>query len=296
MSTKRSHNLAARSDKELLMSGQFSDVTVKCGDKSWNLHRNILSARCEYFREALEVETSKKSPKPSMVIEDVDPVHVNWIIYFIYTEKASNDLLALLENDDTMMQTMVELFTIAEFFLLDELCTCAREILKMKLLNSTHKTRRSPYNYSIEVYHEMKDETFITRFADTVRAAYNNGSGSFRRLKEALIIYANISGNIVFQEESMGNSFFSDPGLSQFALDVFKYLVNKKPRSSQDLCEQCRDKRYDPHRVPKRMEGLCQYCIPTIGEEAMESLREAKAESLEETGETPRKKIKCEDG
>ncbi|KAI0818276.1 hypothetical protein GGR55DRAFT_694502 [Xylaria sp. FL0064] len=294
MNTKRSHNLAARSDKEqvLLTSGQFSDVTVKCGAKTWNLHRNILSARCEYFREALEVETSKKSLKPSMEIKGVDPVHVNWIIYFIYTEKASNDLLALLENDDTMMQTMVELFTIAEFFLLDELCTCAREILKMKLYNSTSN---KCYNYGLETYHEMKDETFITRFADTVRAAYSNGSGSFRRLKEALSIYANVSGNVLFQEESMGNSFFSDPGLSKFALDVFKNLVNNKPGSSQGACELCRHQRYDLHQMPKRMEGLCKHCIPTIGEEAMESLREAEAESTEETGKTRRKKIKRED-
>ncbi len=37
----------------LLQSGLFSDVTVKCGERTWNLHKNILCSRNIWFEKAL---------------------------------------------------------------------------------------------------------------------------------------------------------------------------------------------------------------------------------------------------
>ncbi|KAI0424305.1 hypothetical protein F5Y09DRAFT_324728 [Xylaria sp. FL1042] len=263
MGIKRRFSLVTRSNEELFTSGLFSDVTVKCGDKTWNLHRNILSARCEYFRVALQVNASKESPGRSIKIRDLDPVHVNWVIFFIYTEKASGDLSTLLETDETTLQTTLDLFTIANFFNLDELCTCAIDILKMKLCNSTDNLRVDS-NYPTR-RNEVKEKAFFTSFTDIVRAAYSNGSDSFKRLKEALILYASVSGNVPFQEQFMGNSFFTDPSLAGFALDVFRDLVNNQRARSGHLCR--------PYSgVPQKVEGLCKVCIPILGKEALESL------------------------
>lgn len=41
------------SDLKLLESGNFSDVTVTCGNKTWKLHKNILCSRSMWFEKAL---------------------------------------------------------------------------------------------------------------------------------------------------------------------------------------------------------------------------------------------------
>lgn len=48
----------------ILTSGEFSDVTVICGDKEWQLHRLILSCRSFHFRDILTqlVDIEVRSP------------------------------------------------------------------------------------------------------------------------------------------------------------------------------------------------------------------------------------------
>lgn len=41
------------SDLKLLESGNFADVTVTCGDKSWKVHKIILCSRSKWFEKAL---------------------------------------------------------------------------------------------------------------------------------------------------------------------------------------------------------------------------------------------------
>ncbi|CAJ2500866.1 Uu.00g037190.m01.CDS01 [Anthostomella pinea] len=40
------------SNEHLLEPGLFADVKVKCGDRTWNLHRAIICLRCPYFEKA----------------------------------------------------------------------------------------------------------------------------------------------------------------------------------------------------------------------------------------------------
>jgi len=89
----------------LLESGNFSDVTVSCADKTWKLHKAILCSRSTWFEKALtgnfSVTTSKLFPwhlcsnayinlpqeaKTGHVdIKNFEPEAIDWLINYIYT-------------------------------------------------------------------------------------------------------------------------------------------------------------------------------------------------------------------
>ncbi|KAI1341238.1 hypothetical protein F5Y15DRAFT_414356 [Xylariaceae sp. FL0016] len=72
---------------DLLDSGFFSDITVICDERAWNLHRAILSSRCQWFEKALQ-GNSKKSNDPPFFIESVAEEEFDCIVTWIYTGEA----------------------------------------------------------------------------------------------------------------------------------------------------------------------------------------------------------------
>ncbi|KAI1082705.1 BTB/POZ protein [Whalleya microplaca] len=112
------NNTFSEDDEQLLTSGLFADVKVICGDQTWNLHRNIICSRCDYFKKAFTSQFMEATTK-EITIREQDPTKVNWVITFIYTRKASPDLEALLDDHETFINTCTEVLTISDFFCLD---------------------------------------------------------------------------------------------------------------------------------------------------------------------------------
>lgn len=65
------------SDLKLLESGNFADVTVTCGTKTWKLHKLILCSRSRFFGKALtghyQVGAARTFPT-SQLIYPADPL------------------------------------------------------------------------------------------------------------------------------------------------------------------------------------------------------------------------------
>ena len=40
----------------LFTTGEYADFTVICKDRTWNVHRNIVLPRCEFFKACLQGE------------------------------------------------------------------------------------------------------------------------------------------------------------------------------------------------------------------------------------------------
>lgn len=42
----------SEADTQLFESGNFADATIVCGDRTWKVHKLILSSRCKWFKAA----------------------------------------------------------------------------------------------------------------------------------------------------------------------------------------------------------------------------------------------------
>ncbi|KAK7720246.1 hypothetical protein SLS63_009918 [Diaporthe eres] len=70
-------------DLELLSSGNFSDVEVVCGNRSWKCHGAILVPRCVWFRKALMGHFKEASTRKVTLVEE-DPICVDLVLKYLY--------------------------------------------------------------------------------------------------------------------------------------------------------------------------------------------------------------------
>ncbi|KAF2964597.1 hypothetical protein GQX73_g8979 [Xylaria multiplex] len=226
MANKRPHSSISSSDEELLTSGLFSDVTVKCGDRTWDLHRAILT-RCPFFQKALEPNRFKESTEKQVEITEQDPPKVNWVIYFIYTGRANRELLALLDDDKTVMETCVTLFRIADFFTFDALCTQAADVLLEHIIKYATSTQIAMREGTVVFGGRAKcvDDDFCDRFFETIRVVYSCGSASFQPLKDALLMFPELTRYRPLREDLFKQKLFSASDFTEFAADVLESML-----------------------------------------------------------------------
>ncbi|KAK8029731.1 BTB/POZ protein [Apiospora rasikravindrae] len=139
----------ARSDEKLLLTGNFSDVLVRCGDEDWRLHKLMLSSRCLYFRTGLSnawvkchylsnktctsnlLKLTKVLPKmlgnPAFFyIDEQDVQAVWWIVIWIYTGCLPGEILA---EDGSNITACLRLIHCSRVFLLPDLTAYAQNHL-----------------------------------------------------------------------------------------------------------------------------------------------------------------------
>ncbi|KAI3321019.1 BTB/POZ protein [Xylariaceae sp. AK1471] len=104
--------------QDLLELECFSDVTVQCGKKTWNLHRAVLAGRCLWFKKAL-TGNFKEARTRVVRIEEFDEEWIGWLIQYIYTGDFDEFPKA---EERSFTCICMELFDLADYFLLPELC------------------------------------------------------------------------------------------------------------------------------------------------------------------------------
>lgn len=97
----------------LLQTGLLSDVTFDVAGKRFKVHRNILSARCEYFK-AMFTSGLKESTDSEIEIQDIEPHVFEIILQFIYTEKLPDNLESVAKDllvgaDKYQLQELVKI-------------------------------------------------------------------------------------------------------------------------------------------------------------------------------------------
>ncbi|KAM0819970.1 putative BTB/POZ protein [Seiridium cardinale] len=71
-------------DRKLFESGLFTDVQIICGNKTWNLHRNILASRCIWFEKALSGNFEEATTR-TITITTFNAESIGQLLEFIYT-------------------------------------------------------------------------------------------------------------------------------------------------------------------------------------------------------------------
>ena len=77
----------------MLNDGDFYDFKIKCGDKSFKCHRNVLSARSPVFKAMLKSEMRENSSN-KLTINDVEPEVISEMLHFIYTGSVINGFIS----------------------------------------------------------------------------------------------------------------------------------------------------------------------------------------------------------
>ena len=67
----------------------FADVTIKCADQEFKVHKAVLASQSPVFRKMFEVEMKEKTSN-LVEISDIDPVVISDLLAYIYSGEAPN--------------------------------------------------------------------------------------------------------------------------------------------------------------------------------------------------------------
>merc|ERR1711902_409001 len=77
---------------EAFNGGDFSDVTLICGEKRFSCHKFILSARSDVFKAMFSHENTKEGQTNQAEITDTDPDTLEQLLKYIYSDKLECDM------------------------------------------------------------------------------------------------------------------------------------------------------------------------------------------------------------
>ncbi|KAI0437131.1 hypothetical protein F4803DRAFT_571277 [Xylaria telfairii] len=244
------HIVASACDKKLLLSEEYWDTKVECGDQSWPVHKIILSTRCPFFAKWFLKSTLKSDDENparayrSIKMDDQDPVKMYWVIYFIYTGQCRQayapfppqshkdvgslqlsvpvDLIGLLKDVSTAMSTCLELFALGEYFELAGLRKRATDVLMEHIFDQASIFQEDLRLESLEDTKENAD-CFIPHYLGAVRTVYGGADSDKREeLKKTLLRYIELTGYVVLREEFLGKALCTDSELAGFLADILK--------------------------------------------------------------------------
>ncbi|KAH8709824.1 Speckle-type POZ protein-like [Beauveria bassiana] len=128
----------------LLESGQFSDLTLVCGDKQFNVHKAVVCAQCRVLAAAIR-EPFQASKTGKIVIEEYDTDTVEKMVEFLYTgdykpqfhqdEETNDDEVP---EEDPVQHVLVN--SIADYYDIKALADLSKEKLQHALrdANKSH--------------------------------------------------------------------------------------------------------------------------------------------------------------
>jgi len=99
------------------MNKELTDVQLQCGDKTFDCHQFMLSARSPVFRAMFQADMREKETKKVDLV-DLDPVVVAEMLHFIYTGETNK-----------MKELAEELLAVADRYQIENLQTLCEEFL-----------------------------------------------------------------------------------------------------------------------------------------------------------------------
>lgn len=165
----------------LLKTGQYSDLTLVCGGKEFNVHKMVVCSQSEVLATAIR-EPFQESKTGTISVEEFDAVTVDKMLEFLYTGDygsltAPGSLVgqvgetdeplaspAAVEQDDLLQH--VRLNSIADYYDIKPLA----ELSKAKLRLASQNTLNEPVllNVAQEALNRTGDTTLHTMLAEAI--------------------------------------------------------------------------------------------------------------------------------
>ncbi|KAI1258472.1 hypothetical protein F5Y18DRAFT_434285 [Xylariaceae sp. FL1019] len=174
-----SNESVALADEELFLSGEYSDITIKCGDKSWALHRNILGTRSDYFYDLFRDAQAQNRRLPrTHTFRGCDPDAVGFVLEWIYRREHQD----LHDNARLSIKVLLERWATAEYIALPRLVGD----LKAKAASTWIR-----YLNGVQQHGPATPQHIIAGMANAVQYAYDRG---YAEQKEMLVEGAQFFG------------------------------------------------------------------------------------------------------
>ncbi|KAK4182685.1 BTB/POZ protein [Podospora australis] len=252
------------SDAKLLETGLFSDVTVRCQDREWNLHKAILCTRSEWFEKALNGKF-QEAQTGIVKIEDFEPEAVNWVVRYIYTGACHIPSLKGKSTRKTNFVTSIEVYTVADFFQLAPLVKIALDTLSAEFdakLPAIQIEQKPAGDWLPEFF-----EAIGLIYADTPLCGTT--MTPMTPIRTAFVAFAHAARFYFLQNTAFTK--FLDEEAPVFALDMFRAMRNTGDfvaHAPEPCCSYCKtrpgrcEKAYYTHIGPDtlKLQAACSNC------------------------------------
>lgn len=201
--------MLSESGEDLLKSGMFSDVKVKCGDQVWQLHKTIICPRCPYFNKAFN-GPFMEATTGEITIQDQVPDDINHIIHFLYTGKVSQDLVESRHCD---------FLKLADFFQIRSLVKEIISMIDIKLNEMAARLRTtSPQLTYLQIVFDDEEIGYLFR---AIQASYASDSPSYAPLRDLVKDFIVITG---FRITKCNRFLTTLESIPELAVDIIKLL------------------------------------------------------------------------
>ncbi|KAG8162480.1 hypothetical protein KVR01_008245 [Diaporthe batatas] len=171
-------------DIKMLRTGNFTDCDVFCGDQKWETHKHILN-RCRFFRHAFASGSGFKEARESQIkIEDFEPFEIKWLVEFIYGKPIDSEEIKSTSPNKSFLESCILLWSIGDFFLLDDLCEYALTQLRHRCRVFLLRSR------SLTIM--LKSIDFLADLEAGVRAAWRNDRAASPGRKDLISLCVSI--------------------------------------------------------------------------------------------------------
>ncbi|KAI5817737.1 hypothetical protein BZA77DRAFT_31747 [Pyronema omphalodes] len=194
----------------MLISGAYSDLTIKVGSETFNVHKAVLRVRTKFFEMATREGGFLESKNNTVIIEE-HSAHAVWrFLTYCYTGDYRNDKYeGISEDDDEMYVQHARVHALADMLDIPDLKLFATEKLKIQL------------------------KSWVTiSFIHCVQEIYTMTNAPDLGLRDALLSAADTNIHILlgtpfFQEELQGYGEFLVALLVKIRLRISSSVVSK---------------------------------------------------------------------
>ncbi|KAK8158501.1 BTB/POZ domain-containing protein [Phyllosticta citrichinensis] len=187
---------------EHLQTGEFSDITIVCGDVQIKAHKVVLSVGSAFFRAMLSTKNGFKESTAPVIVLDEDPAILQAMVKYIYSTAypVLHDANELLKH--------AKVYIVARYY----------------QISGLQKTARRNFAMTLKHHMDMAKEEAQQDYVDAVRFIYDHVAENRNGVKEEVLIYAAENGPVLRHSRAFMQLMCESP----FARDVYIYLFEAR--------------------------------------------------------------------